>query len=225
MRFEIDRHVVRELVDARFLRAIGRAMHVAAGAEGGGEGDQPRFLLDHHRGGVPARDIGRAQSDVEDLHRRKLLFPEGRRRNELVMDIGGVVHKDVEPPRIRPHPFEKRRDLRIVGVIAGNRNAPAARRRHRRGGFMDGPRQRRAVPPRRMAAIAAAAGDIDCHPLFAETDRNALARAAAGARHDGDCRICHVTLPIGPRLQAVTSALTISKSSKSGFAITSAKWP
>ena len=176
---QVDCHVLGELVHAHLLRAVARPMHVATGAERRGEGDQPASLPHHQRRRVPARDIGRAQADVEDVHQVERLAPEGPWLDQVVVQEGRVVDEDVEAAGLLRDALEQRGHLGIVAVIAGHRDAAPAERVDLARGGVDGAGQVG------VAIALRAAGHVDGGAGGAERQRDALAGAARGAGHHG----------------------------------------
>ena len=203
MRAQVHGHVLRELVDADLLRAIGRAMHVAARAERGGEHDQPAPLRQHQRGRMPARDIGRAQADIEDVDELERLGPEAARLDELVVQEGRVVDEDVDVALLLGNAREQRRHLCIIAVIAGHGDAATTGRGDFGGRGVDGARQRR------IAFLERAAGHVDGRAFRAQRAGDAEAGSARGAGDDGDHalqRSCFIHAVLSSRVSSLRSS-------------------
>jgi hypothetical protein len=77
-------------------------------------------------------------------------------------------------------PLEQRPDLRVVRVVATNRDARTAAGGQLLGGVVD----RAAAPERGRLAANAATGDVDSRTLLPENERDPLAAAPTRTRHE-----------------------------------------
>ncbi|MNT45302.1 hypothetical protein D3C72_1818800 [compost metagenome] len=107
------------------------------------------------------------------------------------MQEGRIVDQDVDPTGFLSHPREQTRHLRIVAMIARERDAAPAQRIDLACGGVDGAGQRRA------AFLLGASGHVHRGACRTERQCDALAGTARAARDDGDdglFRLLHVCL-------------------------------
>src|SRR5919199_4816580 len=78
--------------------------------------------------------------------------------------------------------LEQRLDLRVVAVVAAERDAGAAAHRHLLGGVLNRPRP----AERRRLAANTPSGDVDGRSLLAQDERDPFPAAAARASDESD---------------------------------------
>jgi hypothetical protein len=91
-----------------------------------------------------------------------------------------VVDEQVEAAVLVADPLEQRLDLRVVRVVAANRDARTAAG----GQLLSGVVDRAGSPERGRPSADGAAGDVDDCALLPEDERNAFATAPARTGHE-----------------------------------------
>jgi hypothetical protein len=126
MVFQIHAHVSGKFINPGFLRAIGGTMHIAHGTEGRGESDQAAAGLYQQRCRIKAGDVGRPQADIEDVNKLQRTLPETARRDQLIVNGGGVVDQNIQPALVLRNALEQLFDLSIPRVVDRDGDAAAA---------------------------------------------------------------------------------------------------
>ena len=140
---------------------------------------------------MPAGNIGRAQSDIENADCRYFLLPEFLLLDQLMVHKGRIVDQHIEVPLLRFDLGKDAGDLQVIAMIAQNRDAPAASRINRSGSFGDGARQDRAIPTLGVARGDCAPSDINSIAQLTKPTSDARASSAAGSGDQGNFRFRH----------------------------------
>src|SRR5690606_19373483 len=147
---------------------------------------------------VIARDVSRTQAHIEHIYHAQILLPERPRKDQLVMQEGGIIDQQIEPAMLRSHLLEQAGYLGIVGMIATNRDPTTAGRCHQLGRLFQITAQDLAVDLLLPQAAERPSGDIYGHPGTPQGYCDPPAHAPAGPRDYCNIRSCgwHAVAPV-----------------------------
>ncbi len=193
---EVMLHIRRQLVDARLLGAIARAMHVAVRSERGSE-HNPAGLSGHHQpGSVPAGHVGGAQSNIQDRAGLQALVPERLRGDQLRMHVGSIVDQNIQLPCFLLNLAENLGHGGIIAVVATQGHALTTGLGYRCGSLMDCAGEDGAIPGLGRTRCLRASGHIDPVAVLTQGPGDTRPRAPTGTGHQRhSCALRHTRNP------------------------------
>jgi len=186
VRVQVVGHAARHVVAGGLRGAVRHALVVALRGPVGDVDDQAGALGDHHRRREDAGNVVRSAAGIEHLIPagergvpEPLLVPELRAVVEVLVAAPDVVDQDVESALLPLDSLEDGLHLRIVAVVAADRDALPAEIGHLLRRLVDRAGQRNGGVP----LLYRPARDVDRGACFAQTQRDALAHPATRPRN------------------------------------------
>src|SRR5699024_4542225 len=131
--------------------------------------------------------VSRTQAHIEHIYHTQFLFPERSRKDQLVMQEGGIIDQQIEPAMLRSHLLEQAGYLSIVGMIATNRDPTTTGGCHQLGRLFQITAQDLAVDLLLPQAAECPSRDIYRHSGTPQGYGDAPAHAPAGP-----CDYCNI---------------------------------